>query len=147
MSRFTLKEITDLQEMLQHLSLIQQLYPHFTVSYYQNLLEKMIPHNYSQLTVFDQDICVGISGFWLGHKLWCDQYLELDNVVVHSDYRSRGIGKLIVNYLTEKGIQEGCSMLALDSYTDNFAAHKFFYNEGFVPRGFHFIKKLSNPVK
>lgn len=142
MPSFTLRELTTLPEMIPHLSLVQKLYPNFTASYYQTLLEKMIPHNYSQLAIFDADVCVGLTGFWLGHKLWCDKYLELDNLVVHPDYRSLGIGKLIVTYLTEKGKQEGCSMLALDSYTDNFAAHKFFYNEGFVPRGFHFIKKL-----
>ncbi len=45
--------------------------------------------------------------------------------------------------IREKAIAENCQMLALDAYTDNFPAHKFFMNVGFVPRGFHFIQKLK----
>lgn len=143
MLNFTIKEISTLETMMKSLSLVQQLYPNYTSIQYQLLLEKMLPHNYYQLTVLDGEIPVGLSGFWIGHKLWCQKYLEIDNLIVHNEYRSKGIGKMIVEYLTEKGKKEGCSMLALDSYTDNFQAHKFFYNEGFVPRGFHFIKKLD----
>jgi GNAT superfamily N-acetyltransferase len=143
MNHFSLKEISNLQEMLPNLPIVQQLYPSFTAEQYESLLQKMLPHNYFQLVVFEGETPVGLTGFWLGHKLWCEKYLEIDNLIVHPDHRSKGIGKLIVDYLTEKAKNEGCSMLALDSYTDNFPAHKFFYNEGFVPRGFHFIKKLS----
>ena len=45
--------------------------------------------------------------------------------------------------MVEIAKNEGCSMLALDSYTSNFKAHKFFYNQGFAPKGFHFIKILD----
>jgi hypothetical protein len=50
---------------------------------------------------------------------------------------------MIFDYLAEKAKQEECSMVSLDSYTSNFKAHKFFYNEGFAPKGFHFINILD----
>jgi hypothetical protein len=43
----------------------------------------------------------------------------------------------------QRAIDEKCTMLALDSYTTNFKAHKFFYNAGFEPKGFHFIRILN----
>ncbi|MEY4793015.1 MAG: hypothetical protein RIT34_1824, partial [Bacteroidota bacterium] len=45
--------------------------------------------------------------------------------------------------LEQKAIDESCNMLALDSYTSNFKAHKFFYNQGYGPKGFHFVKLLN----
>jgi GNAT superfamily N-acetyltransferase len=58
-------------------------------------------------------------------------------------YRSKGVGELIFQTLEQTAIEENCNMLALDSYTSNFKAHKFFYNQGYSPKGFHFIKLLN----
>jgi GNAT superfamily N-acetyltransferase len=140
----TLRELNGLDEMLQTLDVLQELYPSLTPEYYLADLKEMLPNNrYGQVAVFDGDTCVGVSGFWIGTKLWCGKYLEIDNLVVSAKVRSKGVGKMIFDYLAEKAQQEECSMVSLDSYTSNFKAHKFFYNEGFAPKGFHFINILD----
>jgi GNAT superfamily N-acetyltransferase len=140
----TLRELNGLDEMLQTLDVLQELYPSLTPENYLADLKDMLPNNrYGQVAVFDGDTCVGVSGFWIGTKLWCGKYLEIDNLVVSAKVRSKGVGKMIFDYLAEKAQQEGCSMVSLDSYTSNFKAHKFFYNEGFAPKGFHFINILD----
>jgi GNAT superfamily N-acetyltransferase len=138
-----IRELNSKEEMLQYLHVLNDLYPTLTMEEYERDLENMLPHNYGQVAVFDGDTCVGISGFWLGTKLWCGKYLELDNIVVKKEYRSKGVGQIIFDYLSEKAIEKECTMMALDSYTTNYKAHKFFYNNGFAPRGFHFINVLK----
>ena len=69
--------------------------------------------------------------------------MEIDNIVVSEKARSQGVGQKMVEYLQNKALALGCSMVALDSYTTNFKAHKFFYNQGFVPKGFHFVHLLQ----
>lgn len=133
----------DKQQMLAQLDVLQVLYPSLTMAQYATELDLMLPLNYSQLAVFDQDECVAICGIWIGNKLWVGKYLELDNIVVKEAYRSRGVGDLIFKTLEQKALQENCNMLSLDSYTSNFKAHKFFYNQGYSPKGFHFIKLLN----
>jgi len=141
------RELDGKAEMLNYLSVMQELYPSLTFEDYDTDLTAMIPNNkYGQVAVFEGDDCLGIAGYWIGTKLWCGKYLEIDNMVVSSKFRSRGVGKLIFNYLNEKATEEGCSMMALDSYTANFKAHKFFYNEGFGPKGFHFIRILEEDM-
>jgi GNAT superfamily N-acetyltransferase len=130
--------------MLKNLSVLQDLYPSLTLSEYSSELDLMLPHNYGQVGVFEGDICLGLSGFWIGTKLWCGKYLELDNIVVSKSLRSQGIGKLIFDFLLKKALENDCTMLSLDSYTTNFNAHKFFYKEGFAPKGFHFINILKD---
>jgi GNAT superfamily N-acetyltransferase len=137
------RELNGLDEMLKHLNVLNELYPHLTEEEYKADLQEMLPHNYGQVAIFEGEECLGISGFWIGKKLWCGKYLELDNIVVSAKHRSRGVGKLIFDYLRNKAEEQGCTMMALDSYTTNYKAHKMFYNEGFAPRGFHFINILD----
>ncbi len=137
------RELKGKEEMLQYLTVLNDLYPSLTLEEYTSDLDNMLPHNYGQIGVFDGDKCVGISGFWIGTKLWCGKYLELDNIVVKHEYRSKGVGQLMFDYLSQKAIEQQCTMMALDSYTTNYKAHKFFYNNGFAPRGFHFINVMK----
>ncbi|NBR13817.1 MAG: GNAT family N-acetyltransferase [Flavobacteriales bacterium] len=139
----TVRELNDKEEMLEYLHVLNDLYPSLTLEDYSKELDVMLPHNYGQVAVFEDDECLGISGFWVGNKLWCGKYLELDNIVVLEAHRSKGVGKLIFDFLSRKAQELNCTMMSLDSYTYNFKAHKFFYNEGFAPRGFHFINILK----
>ena len=75
--------------------------------------------------------------------MWCGAYLELDNVVVIEAARGTGAGKLLSTYLDQKAIELGCHIMTLDAYSNNFKAHRFYYNQGYAPRGFHFIKLLD----
>ena len=115
-----------------------------TIEKYKEYLTQMLPHNYKQLAVFEKEVCIGITGFWNGVKLWSGSYLEIDNFVVHPDYRKKGIGKLMTDYIDAKAHELGSTMIVLDAYVENFTAHKFYYNQGFVPRGYHFLK-IINP--
>jgi GNAT superfamily N-acetyltransferase len=92
--------------------------------------------------VQENKVTIGLSGFWINTKLWCGKYLELDNVIVSQKHRSKGVGNLISTFLEQNAKENNCLIMALDAYTNNFTAHKFYYNQGFVPKGFHFIKSI-----
>lgn len=138
-----IRELTTKEEMLNCLELLQEVYPTLTLEEYDRELDDMLPHNYGQVVVMDGENIAGLTGYWVGSKLWCGKYLELDNVVVAEKYRSQGVGKFLFDFMEQRAIDEKCTMLALDSYTTNFKAHKFFYGQGFAPRGFHFINILD----
>ena len=138
-----LKELTTKQGMLSNIELMRFLYPTFTVEKYDAYLTEMIPHNYKQIAVFEQDVCVGISGLWSGTKLWSGKYMEIDNFIVHPDHRKKGVGKMMTYYLDAKAKETGCTMIVLDAFTENFTAHRFYYNQGYVPKGFHFLKIIN----
>ena len=53
-------ELETKAEMLKQLSIIQQLYPDYTLEIYGNLLDKMIPHNYKQIVVVESNITMGL---------------------------------------------------------------------------------------
>ena len=136
-------ELTTINEMLAQFEMMKHLYPNFTVEKYKSYLEAMIPRNYTQVAVFENDECLGLTGLWYGIKLWSGKYMEIDNFIVHPDHRSKGVGKLLTDFVNQKATDLDCTMIVLDAYTQNFTAHRFYYNQGYNPRGFHFIKTLN----
>ena len=138
-----LKILTTTQEMLSQIEIIKFLYPNMTIERYEGFLLDMIPKSYKQVAVFDGEKCVGLSGFWFGTKLWTGKYIEIDNFIVHPDFRQKGIGKLISEFIDEKAKELQCTCIVLDAFTGNFPAHRFYYNQGYVPKGFHFIKTID----
>ena len=138
-----IRELETINEMLDQISILKELYPTLTEAQYHEMLQDMIPNNYGQVAVFENNVCVGISGYWIGTKLWCGKYLELDNFIVSKSHRSKGIGKILSDYLENKANLNNCNIQSLDAYTTNFKAHRFYYNQGFSPKGFHFIKIIN----
>jgi GNAT superfamily N-acetyltransferase len=136
-------ELNTIEEMFNQIGIIRYLYPNISEEKYKSYLEVMIPHNYTQIAIFENEICVGLTGLWYGIKLWSGKYLEIDNFIVHPNHRSKGIGKLLTDYVNEKAIDLDCTMIVLDAYTQNFTAHRFYFNQGYNPRGFHFVKTLK----
>jgi len=141
--KLKIQEITKVEEMLLQIEIMQFLYPKLSLAQYKSYLLEMIPHNYTQIVVFENEVCVGITGCWSGTKLWTGKYLEIDNFVVNPKHRSKGIGKLLTDYVEKKALDQNCSSVVLDAFTGNFAAHRFYYNQGYAPKGFHFVKILD----
>ena len=143
MPQTTTIELTTLPQMLAQIAMIRHLYPKLEQVTYEAYLQEMIPHNYTQVAVFEDATCIGISGCWSGIKLWSGKYVEVDNFIVHPNHRSKGVGKLLTDFVNQKALDLGCSMIVLDAFTGNYTAHRFYYNQGYEPRGFHFIKMLD----
>jgi GNAT superfamily N-acetyltransferase len=138
-----IKELTTVEEMVGQIETMRFLYPTMPIEKYTNYLSEMVAHNYIQIAVFENEVCLGITGCWTNTKLWTGKYLEIDNFVVNPEHRSKGIGKILTDYIEQKALNLGCSSIVLDAFTANFAAHRFYYNQGYGPKGFHFVKILD----
>ena len=138
-----IRQLETVSEMVAQIEMIHFLYPNMTVETYESYLSTMLPNGYKQVAIFENKQCVGLSGFWYNTKLWTGPYLEIDNFIVHPDHRKKGIGKIITDFIDAKAKELLCSCVVLDAFTGNFPAHRFYYNQGYEPRGFHFIKTID----
>lgn len=135
--------LTEKTEMLEHLDIVKQLYPDFTIEKYGTLLDEMLNGNYQQIIVTENNQTIALTGVWVGTKLWCGKYVEIDNFVVHENFRGQKIGDILIEEVNKIAKEVGASQICLDAYTTNFTAGKFYINHGFVPKGFHFVKFLN----
>jgi len=138
----TFKIINNIKDFDQAFPLLMQMYPNYSETKLKEMLTQMLPHNYQVLLYRQNNQLVGLTGFWLATKFWSGKYCEIDNFIIHPDYRNIGIGQKIIQKIIEISQKENCLMITLDAYTHNFKAHKFFYKEGFVAKGFHFVMDL-----
>lgn len=138
-----IKELSTIPEIVAQIELIQCLYPKMTIQKYEDFLQDMVPFKYKQVAVFENGNCIGLTGYWFGTKLWTGKYIEIDNFIVHPEHRKKGVGQLITNYINNKATELDCTCIVLDAFTGNFPAHRFYYNQGYEPRGFHFLKLLD----
>lgn len=140
---YTFRILEHKSDMLPLWLLLQQLNPNVTESYLDSVLDDMIAHGYTMITIWDDDTCMGLSGIWVSTKIYSGKYLEMDNVVIDHNYRSRGIGTLLTDYIIQYAREKGCTTMMLDAYLENDKAHAFYERVGFVRRGYHFIKSLN----
>ncbi|WP_339702374.1 GNAT family N-acetyltransferase [uncultured Marixanthomonas sp.] len=102
----------------------------------------MSQENYECLGIYDSGKLMGICGLWFQTRHYAGKSMELDHVYIDDEYRSKGVGKKLMEYVTRYAAEKECNWVELNTYAHNFASHKFYYNQGFVAKGYHFVKEL-----
>jgi len=106
-------------------------------------LSEMVTQGYECVGVYDGDKLIGISGLWILTKYYIGKHIEPDNVVILPEYRSKGVGDLLMNWIFEYGKSKGCVASELNCYVTNSKGHKFWFEQGYKILGFHFQKKFQ----
>lgn len=140
--KFVIKEIKTKKEILSYFGLLKQLQPKLTQKEMSSCLSLMLPMGYRMFGIYQGKKIAGCTGIWTGAKFYCGKYMEIDNFVVDEKFRSNGIGKSLTDFVISLAKKEKCKVVMLDAYTTNHASHKFYLREGFVIKGYHFIKFL-----
>jgi len=144
MEDFLVQTELSYDQMLEQFHLLKQLNPNLKETNFKTMLAEMFQYPYKMLGVFENGKCIAISGYWIMTKFYCGRYLEMDNVVVDENYRSKGIGKLICDELEKIALKENCRVMMLDAYISNESAQVFYEREGFEKKGYHFLKRLNS---
>ena len=123
--------------------LIKQTNPTLSKREFNKRLKKMLPQGYRCIAMVENGQYLGICGFWTGTRFWCGDFIDLDNVVVDEKYRGKNIGKKLVAWVENIAKQLGCDQVGLDCYITFSDAHRFYFREGYIIKGYHFIKPLE----
>lgn len=126
--------------------LIKVLNPSMPKALFAARLKKMMPLGYRVVAVFSGSKMVGLSGFWFWTRFWCGTHLDVDNFVVHPDYRGHKIGERMVDWLEKKALVEKADLMVLDVYAENHLAHRFYHRAGWSATGKHFTKVPGSNV-
>ncbi len=136
-------EILDTTDILRVVPLVEKLND-FKVP--KAVLEarflEMATQNYECAVVFDTTKIIGVCGLWFCTRHYVGKTVEVDHVYIEELYRGKGVGKQFFKWIYDYVKRKNCNTVELNTYVNNFASHKFYYNEGFEILGYHFLKKL-----
>lgn len=106
-------------------------------------INKMLNYvNYFSFGIFKDNVLVGISGGWVTERLYSGKQLEVDHFVLDPDFRSLGLGSILLGYIETWAKNQECITLELNAYVGNSRGHKFYFQKGYKILGFHFQKNL-----
>lgn len=138
----TIEVLNNREAMLPYFNLVSKLgYPPSKETYSQ-LLEAMIPNSYQQIVYKIDGKAIGLAGFWTNTKLFSGKYIDVDNVIVSEEARSKGVGKKMMDWIEAYAKSIDAKMIVLDAFAGNKQAHKFYFREGYEIKGYHFTKDL-----
>ena len=130
-------------EIPQILPLVQQLMGNqFSDEVLMERFSEMFEQNYECFGIYLDEKLVGVFGLWFMTRHYAGRSCEPDHIFIDENYRSLGIGKKLFQFIYNYAEERGCETSELNSYVSNYRSHKFYLNEGYEIKGYHFLKKL-----
>jgi GNAT superfamily N-acetyltransferase len=93
--------------------------------------------------VEDDGAVAAVAGYRVMGMLATGKTMYVDDLVADEARRSRGYGKMLLDWLQQRARAEGCETFSLDSGTHRQEAHAFYFRERMRVTSFHFAKKLK----
>ena len=125
------------------LPVLLELRPHLTPESFADVYSEGHPQGLRYTAVYDDDRCVAVAGWRLVATTVALRKLYVDDLVTDAGHRGRGVGAALLRELESRAREAGCRVLDLDSGADREDAHRFYFREGLVIRGLHFVRRLS----
>jgi len=125
------------------LPVLRELRSHLTAEDFAAVYDEGHRQGLRYLAAYDGDRCVGVAGWRLVATTAVLRKLYVDDLVTTEASRSRGVGKALVDELTERARAAGCQMLDLDSNVSRADAHRFYEREGLELISYHFARRVD----
>jgi GNAT superfamily N-acetyltransferase len=135
-------ELIGKENMLTIIPLLQILNDKISEEVLKERITEMLGKGYECVGVYEEEKLIGICGMWILTKYYVGRHIEPDNVMILPEYRGKGIGEKMMEWVYEYGRSKGCIATELNCYTANTSGQKFWTNEDYKIVGFHYQRKL-----
>lgn len=138
MSPVVRKLSTD-EDILAARRVMRQLRPQIPETAYLETVRRMMrTDGYLQAAVFEGDDVVAVAGYRFMEMLFSGRTLYVDDLNTDETRRSRGHGKLLMDWLKREAKERQCGQLQLDSGVQREQTHRFYFREGLTINCYHF---------
>lgn len=118
---------------------MRQLRPQIPEAAYLETVRRMMKTDgYLQAAVFEGDTVVAVAGYRFMEMLFSGKSLYVDDLNTDETRRSRGLGKMLMDWLKEEARSHQCAQLQLDSGVQREQTHRFYFREGLTINSYHF---------
>lgn len=128
------------ENILSIMPLLTQVNKKTPIEVLEKRLKEMVSQNYKCLGIYDGEKLIGICGLWFMTRHYCGRSMEPDHVMIDPAYQNKGIGKQLFEWLFKYADENGIEATELNTYVNNHGSHKFYFNLGYIIKGYHFVR-------
>ncbi len=131
------------QEIAATFTAMHYLRPHLIELQYIETIKRMQRHNHYELAyLFANGKVCALSGFRIAESLAWGKFVYIDDLITIEQFRSKGFGQALLNWVSDYAKQRDCHELHLDSGVQRHGAHRFYLRERLDIACYHFRKIL-----
>ncbi len=136
--------ISDEDEVRASYSVMKQLRTHLSETEYVQLVAHQRKFDaYQLLGLFQSGMVQAVAGFRLLTSLANGKHVYVDDLISDELHRSKGYGKILLDWIASHGKGQGCGSLHLDSGVQRHGAHRFYLRERMDIVYYHFRRPLQ----
>ena len=122
---------------------IAELRPHLVEAQFVERIRRQQGESGFQLAFVEDGGVKSVAGFRVAEFLAWGKILYVDDLISTSAERSKGHGKLLLDWLVARARAAGCAQFHLDSGVQRFEAHRFYLRERMIISAHHFSLTLT----
>lgn len=100
--------------------------------------------SYRIVGIEEQGKIVALAGFRELENLIHGKFIYVDDLVTDPEYRNKNMGQALLLHISAIAKDKFYNNVVLDTGLANSQAQKFYYREGFLGLGMHFIRPVKN---
>ncbi|WP_410210033.1 GNAT family N-acetyltransferase [Aquirhabdus sp.] len=133
--------VDDPQGLMQCFSLMQELRPHLTdaATFTQQVIRQQT-QGYRLLAAKQDSKVVALAGYRLQENLIYGRFIYVDDLVTSPDLRGQRLGEQLMDAIKAEVMRQHCAHLVLDTGLGNALAQRFYFRQGFLSKGMHFVR-------
>ena len=136
-----LKKETDLRGAF---ALMRELRPHLVEdAAFVAQMARQFEQHYRLLGAWLGAELVGLAGFRALENLLYGRFVYVDDLVVAQSQRQNGVGAQLLDAVRREAIDDGYAHLVLDTGLHMPLAQRFYFREGLLAKGMHFVQPLQ----
>jgi len=122
--------------------LMKELRPHLQRETFLALVRQMEKEAYHLAYIEQEGVIVCLSGYRVSNNLIFGKNLYIDDLVTSAHSRASGLGRMMLAWLRQIAIDEGCEHLHLDTGVQRAESQKFYFNQNMKIVAYHFLESL-----
>lgn len=121
---------------------VVQLRPSYSEDSFLVQVKKQLAMNYHLVYMqYDETVCA-VAGYCYLENLAWGKFMYVDDLITDYQQRSKGYGKILLDWLIEEAKKDQCQQLHLDSGVQRTDAHRFYKREGLNYTSQHYALDL-----
>lgn len=98
---------------------------------------------YRLLAAWNDGAIVGLAGYRLMNNLLYGRFVYVDDLVVTASLHRAGVGERLLHAARQQAIALNCENFVLDTGLHMALAQRFYFRQGLLAQGMHFVEPLK----